>query len=151
MGESGCVRRCCFVAESSMKPCFLNFSSVFTLLFAHSCKSMRRPLLVKRRVLKDQPYGVVIEPLIRGSVDALRQHCPAKRLTPMGLSADESAKCFANFIDEIGYYGMYLGGRCGCFWVKLRRNDAILDGQSAVLRNEFTRSDVRAKHTKTSP
>ena len=114
MGESGCVRRCCFVAESSMKPCFLNFSSVFTLLFAHSCKSMRRPLLVKRRVLKDQPYGVVIEPLIRGSVDALRQHCPAKRLTPMGLSADESAKCFANFIDEIGYYGMYLGGRCGC-------------------------------------
>ena len=89
MGESGCVRRCCFVAESSMKPCFLNFSSVFTLLFAHSCKSMRRPLLVKRRVLKDQPYGVVIEPLIRGSVDALRQHCPAKRLTPMGLVAEE--------------------------------------------------------------
>ena len=37
------------------------------------------------RVLKDQPYGVVIEPLIRGSVDAMRQHCPAKRLTPMGL------------------------------------------------------------------
>ena len=37
------------------------------------------------RVLKDQPYGVVIEPLIRGSVDAVRQHCPAKRLTPMGL------------------------------------------------------------------
>ena len=36
-------------------------------------------------VLRDQPYGVVIEPLIRGSVDALRQHCPAKRLTPMGL------------------------------------------------------------------
>ena len=36
-------------------------------------------------VLRDQPYGVVIEPLIRGSVDAMRQHCPAKRLTPMGL------------------------------------------------------------------
>ena len=36
-------------------------------------------------VLRDQPYGVVIEPLIRGSVDAVRQHCPAKRLTPMGL------------------------------------------------------------------
>ena len=32
-GGSGCVRRCCFVAESSMKPCFLNFSSVFRLLF----------------------------------------------------------------------------------------------------------------------
>ena len=40
-------------------------------------------------VLKDQPYGVVIEPLIRGSVDAMRQHCPAKRLTPMGLVAEE--------------------------------------------------------------
>ena len=39
--------------------------------------------------LKDQPYGVVIEPLIRGSVDAVRQHCPAKRLTPMGLLAGE--------------------------------------------------------------
>ena len=36
-------------------------------------------------VLRDQPCGVVIEPLIRGSVDAVRQHCPAKRLTPMGL------------------------------------------------------------------
>ena len=36
-------------------------------------------------VLRDQPYGVVIKPLIRGSVDAKRQHCPAKRLTPMGL------------------------------------------------------------------
>uniref|UniRef100_UPI0028E2006C hypothetical protein n=1 Tax=Alloprevotella tannerae TaxID=76122 RepID=UPI0028E2006C len=35
--------------------------------------------------LKDQPYGVAIKPLIRGSVDAMRQHCPAKRLTPMGL------------------------------------------------------------------
>ena len=22
MGGSGCIRRCCFVAESSMKPCF---------------------------------------------------------------------------------------------------------------------------------
>ena len=39
-------------------------------------------------VLRDQPYGVVIEPLICGSVDALRQHCPAKRLTPMGLLAE---------------------------------------------------------------
>ena len=41
--------------------------------------------------LRDQPYGVVIKPLIRGSVDAVRQHCPAKRLTPMGLLAGESA------------------------------------------------------------
>ena len=36
-------------------------------------------------VLRDQPYGVGIESLIRGSVDAQRQRCPAKRLTPMGL------------------------------------------------------------------
>ena len=43
-------------------------------------------------VLRDQPYGVVIEPLIRGSVDAVRQHCPAKRLIPMGLMARESAQ-----------------------------------------------------------
>ena len=43
-------------------------------------------VLIHFRVfMKDQPYGVVIEPLIRGSVDAMRQHCPAKRLTPMGL------------------------------------------------------------------
>ncbi|WP_315570792.1 hypothetical protein, partial [Alloprevotella tannerae] len=42
--------------------------------------------------LRDQPYGVVIKPLIRGSVDAVRQHCPAKRLTPMGLLASESAR-----------------------------------------------------------
>ena len=44
------------------------------------------------RVLKDQPYGVVIEPLIRGSVDAVRQHCPAKRLTPMGLLRVEARR-----------------------------------------------------------
>ena len=58
---------------------------------------MRRPLLVKRRVLKDQPYGVVIEPLIRGSVDAVRQHCPAKRLTPMGLMVSESVQGLCRF------------------------------------------------------
>ena len=38
-------------------------------------------------LLKDQPYGVVIKPLIRGSVDAVHQHCPAKRLTLIGLLA----------------------------------------------------------------
>ena len=43
-------------------------------------------------VLRDQPYGVVIKPLIRGSVDAVRQHCPAKRLTPMGLMVSESVQ-----------------------------------------------------------
>ena len=44
------------------------------------------------RVLKDQPYGVVIKPLIRGSVDAVRQPCPAKRLTPMGLLRVEARR-----------------------------------------------------------
>ena len=101
--------------------------------------------------LKDQPYRVAIEPLIRGSVDALRQRCPAKRLTPMGLVADKSAGCFANFIDEIGYFGMYLGRRCSCFWVKLRRNDSILSGESAVPHSKFIRSGGRVKHIKASP
>ena len=50
--------------------------------------------------MRDQPYGVVIEPLIRGSVDAQRQRCPAKRLTPMGLLR-----------------------------VEVRRNDVILSGE----------------------
>ena len=54
------------------------------------------------RVLKDQPYGVVIEPLIRGSVDAMRQHCPAKRLTPMGLVADEVAGKWCDFRRRVG-------------------------------------------------
>ena len=49
----------------------------------------RVPHIWIRVFLRDQPYGVVIEPLIRGSVDAVRQHCPAKRLTPMGLLAEE--------------------------------------------------------------
>ena len=40
-------------------------------------------------VLRDQPYGVVNEPISRGRVDAMRQHCPTKRLTPMGLVAEE--------------------------------------------------------------
>ena len=54
-------------------------------------------------VLKDQPYGVVIEPLIRSSVDAVRQHCPAKRLTPMGLMAGESARGFYDYRRNIGH------------------------------------------------
>ena len=52
--------------------------------------------------LRDQPYGVVIEPLIRGSVDAVRQHCPAKRLTPMGLVADEVARKWCDFRRKYG-------------------------------------------------
>ena len=53
-------------------------------------------------VLKDQPCGVVIELLIRGSVDAVRQHCPAKRLTPMGLVADEVARKWCDFRRGVG-------------------------------------------------
>ena len=55
-------------------------------------------------VLRDQPYGVVIKPLIRGSVDALRQHCPAKRLTPMGLLAGENARGLCCFNREVGLF-----------------------------------------------
>ena len=52
--------------------------------------------------LKDQPCGVVIELLIRDSVDAVRQHCPAKRLTPMGLVADEVARKWCDFRRGVG-------------------------------------------------
>ena len=41
-----------------------------------------------RVFLKDQPYGVVIFIAYWGRVDAVRQPCPAKRLTPMGLLAE---------------------------------------------------------------
>ena len=82
----------------------------------------RVPHIWIRVFLRDQPYGVVIEPLIRGSVDAVRQHCPAKRLTPMGLLR-----------------------------VEVRRNDVISGGQSAVLHSKFIRSGGRVKHIKASP
>ena len=62
------------------------------------------------RVLKDQPYGVVIEPLICGRVDAVRQPCPAKRLTPMGLLAGESARGLCDFRWEVGAFI----GAAGC-------------------------------------
>ena len=48
-------------------------------------------------ILRDQPYGVDIFLLIRGSVDARRQHCPTKRLTPMGLFMDEVVRELCNF------------------------------------------------------
>ena len=54
--------------------------------------------------LKDQPCGVVIEPLIRGSVDAVRQHCPAKRLTPMGLVAGEVTRVLYDFRQKVGTF-----------------------------------------------
>ena len=64
-------------------------------------------------VLRDQPYGVVIKPLIRGSVDAVRQHCPTKRLTPMGLLASESARGFYDYRRNIGHIPLrvYMGVR----------------------------------------
>ena len=71
-------------------------------------------VLIHFRVfMKDQPYGVVIEPLIRGSVDAVRQHCPAKRLTPMGLLASESARGFYDYRRNIGHIPLrvYMGVR----------------------------------------
>ena len=45
-------------------------------------------LMHLRVFLRDQPYGVVIFSRLRGRVDAQRQPCPAKRLTPMGLLAE---------------------------------------------------------------
>ena len=33
MGGSGCIRRCCFVAESSMKPCFFELFLRFYITF----------------------------------------------------------------------------------------------------------------------
>ena len=48
-------------------------------------------------ILRDQPYGVDIFLLIRGSIDARRQHCPTKRLTPMGLFMDEVVRELCNF------------------------------------------------------
>ena len=62
-------------------------------------------------------------------------------------------KCgiFADFIDDIGYFGMYLGRGCSCFWTRLGGYYMILGGQSAVLRNEFIRSDGKVKYIKASP
>ena len=64
-------------------------------------------------VLRDQPYGVGIEPLIRGSVDAVRQPYPTKRLTPMGLSASENARGLCDFRRNIGHIPLrvYMGVR----------------------------------------
>ena len=55
-------------------------------------------------ILRDQPYGVVIEPLIRGSIDAVRQPGPTKRLTPMRLLAGENARGLCCFNREIGAF-----------------------------------------------
>ena len=39
--------------------------------------------------------------MLRGSVDALRQHCPTKGLTPMGLLVGESARWVVNFRSKV--------------------------------------------------
>ncbi|WP_454892992.1 hypothetical protein [Alloprevotella tannerae] len=64
-----------FIAEYAMKPRFFLNNFVFVLMHL-------------RVFLRDQPYGVVIFSGLRGRVDAVRQPCPAKRLTPMGLLAE---------------------------------------------------------------
>ena len=65
------------------------------------------------RVLKDQPCGVVNEPMSRGRVDVKRQPCPTKRLTPMGLSAGENARGLWDFRRNIGHIPLqvYMGVR----------------------------------------
>ena len=70
-------------------------------------------LMHLRVFLRDQPYGVVIFTGLRGSVDALRQHCPTKRLTPMGLSAGENARGLCDFRRNIGHIPqrVYMGVR----------------------------------------
>ena len=64
-----------FIAEYAMKSRFFLNNFIFVLIHF-------------RVFMKDQPYGVVIFWGLRGRVDAQRQPCPAKRLTPMGLSAE---------------------------------------------------------------
>ena len=55
-------------------------------------------------VLRDQPYGVVIFSGLRGRVDAVRQPCPAKRLTPMGLLTGENTRGLCCFNREVGAF-----------------------------------------------
>ena len=64
-----------FIAEYAMKSRFFLNNFVFVLMHL-------------RLFLRDQPYGVVIFSGLRGRVNAVRQPCPAKRLTPMGLLAE---------------------------------------------------------------
>ena len=47
----------------------------------------------------------------------------------MGLLADKSARCFANFIDEIGYFDMYFEWKCGYYRKRLREDFMILGGK----------------------
>ena len=47
----------------------------------------------------------------------------------MGLLADKSARYFANFIDEIGYFDMYIEWKCGYYRKRLREDFMILGGK----------------------
>ena len=69
----------------------------------------------------------------------------------MRLFVSEKNGIFADFIDEIGYFSMYLGRRCGCFWARLHGYHMILGGQSVVPHSKFIRSGGRVKHIKASP
>ena len=69
----------------------------------------------------------------------------------MRLFVSKKNGIFADFIDEIGCFGMFLEWRYGCFWARLGRYHMILGGQSAVPHSKFIRSDGRVKHIKASP
>ena len=69
----------------------------------------------------------------------------------MRLFVSEKNGIFADFIDDIGYFGMYLGRECSCFWTRLHGFYMISGGQSAVPHSKFIRSDDKVKHIKASP
>ena len=117
---------------SQLLRCYLSFAKLVDICLKHKhwaafCKicctrSLSQPIRLSPSrfppagvglFLKDQPYGVVNLVMLRGSVDALRQHCPTKRLTPMGLFAGESVRCFCGFRRRIAHIPLrvYMGVR----------------------------------------
>ena len=64
----------------------------------------------------------------------------------MRLFVSEKNGIFADFIDEIGCFGMCLGRRCGCLWARLHGFYMISGGQSAVPHSKFIRLGGRVKH-----
>ena len=89
-----------FIAEYAMKSRFFLNNFIFVLIHF-------------RVFMKDQPYGVVIFIACWCRVDAMRQPCPTKRLTPMGLSAGENARGLCDFRRNIGHIPLrvYMGVR----------------------------------------
>ena len=73
------------------------------------------------------------------------------RPVAMRLFVSEKMRYFADFIDDIGHFGMYLGRGCSCFWTRLGRYYMISGGQSVVPHSKFIRSGGRVKHIKASP